>query len=194
MALDLFMNLIGTGAPVKGESTDELCAGMILLKTFKMSVFAAEIPNRTQTEDKKKRSAPSAAAKTPLNKDTASQPVSFTITKGMDTSTPFLFLNYFQAATAKPIPFTEADVYFRYPTTMPTALDTASFLIFRFYNLFVCQYTMEFEVAEEEATRPLETIQFSFERYQMQYRSQTGTIGSTSVRPLGWDFVKKVTV
>jgi type VI protein secretion system component Hcp len=187
MAIDLFMQLKGANGFVKGESTDDLCPEMIQLQSFSMSVFAAESDDHNKEDDKKKDKKGSSVGASKKS----TEPVSFTIIKGMDTSTTALFLNYFQAATAKPIPFEEAVVYFRYPTMMPAQLDTASFLIFTFEKLFVCQYTMEFEVDEENATRPKETVQFSFESYQMSYRTESGTVGSPAVLPMGWNFVDK---
>jgi type VI protein secretion system component Hcp len=171
-----------------------LCPGMIQLESFRLASFAV-VSHNVKEEGKEARDAWSFKARRPGARDETAPALSFSITKKLDTSTPDLFLNYFQSGTSKLIMFPQALVYVRYPKPQMTSVDADSILVFQFGNLYVCQYSMEFEVAEAEAVRPVETVQFTFESYRITFRDQSGLTGPTSrPRALGWDFVRRCAV
>jgi type VI protein secretion system component Hcp len=195
MAVDIFLNILKTGAAVRGESLDALCAGMIQLHSFRMGSFTAVGGDLAEATGRQKKAA-SSSVSPPTPKGEGVDTLSFSVTKLLDTATPDLLLNYFQTATAKPVPFASANLYLRYPLPNPTSLAATTFLQIQYWNLFVCHYSMIYDFEEDESTRPVETVQFSFEKYLMTYTPQTSTEGAVAAlpRPLGWDFVNKVVV
>jgi type VI protein secretion system component Hcp len=113
----------------------------------------------------------------------------FSVTKVVDTASPFLFLNYCQVAADKADQnkFSEAVISLRKP-------GSANFVYLKltFTDVYVVTYSVN--LSDPQTNTPVETVKFCCATYKLEYTGQaaTGAPDASSRRELGWDFVGKL--
>ena len=183
MAVNLFLKLSKSGAPIKGECQDAVFQGMIQLRSFQMSSLSLLARGPAS-------GAPDADAA-----DAGGDACSFTVKKLLDESSADLFLNYTQAQSPEKRKscLLRGTVYVRSdgPPAKGTSADAVSFLALEFSDVFVYDYSLE---GNQEDPRPVEEVKFYFDKYKMTYREPYAADG-VSLKPprcVGWDFEASV--
>ena len=172
MAVDLFLKLTKSGAPIKGESQDKFFADMIQLDGFEMA--ALSLLNLSGPDG---------------GGDDA---CSFTVKKLLDLASTDLFRNYIDAQSPEKRAscLLQGTVYFRHdgPHAPSASAESVSFLAMDFLDAFVYDYSL---TADGESKRPAEEVKFYFDKYRMTYRAPQMTASGVSLAPpqeCGWDF------
>lgn len=181
MAVNLFLKLTKSSAPIKGECQDAMFQGMIQLRSFQMSSLSLL--------------ARGAAAGSPdsdaADSDAGGDACSFTVKKLLDASSTDLFLNYTQAQNPekRKASLLRGTVFFRAdgPSAKGGSPETVSFLALEFFDVFVYDYALEGNLEDH---RPAEEIKFYFDKVQMTYREPYAADGASLKPPrcIGWDF------
>jgi type VI protein secretion system component Hcp len=170
MAVDLFLKLSKSGAPIKGECQDLTFQGMIQLRSFQMSSLSLLAQGGA---------------------DAGGDACSFTIKKLLDGSSTDLFLNYTQAQSPEKRKscLLRGTVFVRSdgPQAKGTTPESVSFLALEFFDVFVYDYSLE---GNQEDPRPVEEVKFYFDKYQMTYREPYAADGVSLKAPrcVGWNF------
>ena len=185
MAVDLFLKLSKSGAPIKGECQDPTFQGMIQLRSFQMSSLsllarAAGAPG-----------APGVAEPAASESGAGGDACSFTIKKQLDASSTDLFLNYTQAQNPerRKASLLRALVYVRAHgfNAKGATPESVCFLALEFFDVFVYDFSL---TGDQEQPRPVEEVKFYFDKYQMTYRETFAADGASLKPPrcVGWDF------
>jgi type VI secretion system Hcp family effector len=201
MPVDAFMKLSGSKAHVLGETQDPRFGGKKeKLGGFEIFSFDWGV-GLTGGDGSDATSAPAAApaggAKPPAGKQSAApkkdkyQAVAnmdvelkpFTITKGVDLSTPDLFL-----ACCKKAPFETAHITFR----KAGQEEPVRYMVFHFTKVYVDSIQLKLAPGESSDKGDEETVSFLYGSCQITYFPQleTGAPGSPKIK--GWDREKNV--
>lgn len=205
MSTDLFMALKdGMRFKIQGESKDDLYTGWIELLSFDIDTdFDASqvlrqlgsVKNRARTFGQLLAggagpTAPMAETAPVEEQEKPLEVFYFKVTKYVDRSSPFLFVNYCESASKEPVKIPKALVAIR-----KSGRDANSeglrrygmaYLKYEFANCWVVQYSIDHDAT---MNMPKETIRFCCSSYHMSYTPQTSAGEKDSrVRELGWDF------
>lgn len=193
MAIDGFLELLrDDGEKVAGESLDRKFG-----KEHAIAILSFEMKSTSSDRKKKKKDAKGKGGKKGSDTDDddfddddvgsakgkRTCPISFKISKEVDSSSPYLYLSYCTHSDAEDSndkPFKIARVTLR----KAEGGQALEFLVLEFEQAFVTSY----KVGTDESKMPTESLSFTCKACKIKYRPQRMG-GSNRDNIAGWDFI-----
>jgi type VI protein secretion system component Hcp len=187
---DGFLQLVKSGQPIKGESTDMEFPESIEILSFKFGTMSgfADTEEFTAVQKVGEESTPENSDKkldSYQGKDLADvEACNFQIVKEMDISSPDLFRAYCSAADLE-----HREVFDSGTVTLRKATGKARlpFLTYTFNDLVVVGYSLE--IGGDAS--PKETINLSFGKVRVEFKPQKSTGALSPAIKGGWDFIER---